>query len=440
MSSSKIILNAASGVGGDNYWIALLGGSSGDDEFNSVAIDSNDEIVACGTTRTDGPGNRNIHVAKYNVSGDLQWNRNLGTTDGSTNCEGEGIAVDSSDNIYICGDQAYEVSGSNYIDAFLAKYNSSGTLQWQKRLGVNNTHKFKEVTVDSSDNIICVGDSTSSPDILIAKYNSSGTLQWDRQLAGSGADQSTGITTDSSDNIYISAQTTSLNDGVRAFVFAKYNSSGTFQFQKTRGKSGVNAQGKDIIVDSSGNIYMTGYSNVSGNFDAHLIKFNSSGTLQWERSLGGSGAEFFWGLCFDSSGDIIIGGYSNTSGTAGNYDACIAKYNSSGTLQFQKLIGTSAAERVFSIKTDSNDDIIFCGNTSGDGTGAEEAMLVKMRGDGTGDGTFGSWTVQDASLTSSTPSLAAPASLMSDAAIALNENNGTLTEAAGSLTDETISI
>lgn len=439
----KYVVLAAAGSGGEPYWTALYDGS-GDDEFNDVTTDTDNNIYLVGKTPT-GIGTNNSLLFKFANDGTAEFAYTLGINVSTQQTHGEGIALDSSGNIYVTG---YTVAVGDGEEGFIAKYNSSGTLQWDKRLGSSSSaDRFFRCAVDSSNDIVVVGryeqSSTSYQDeILVAKYNSSGTLQWDRRIDGSGDDSAIGIDVDSSNNIYISGQTSSSGvQGSNDMFIAKYNSSGTIQWKRTLGSTS-NDIGKGIAVDSSGNAYMIGYSNESGAYDSVLAKYNSSGTFQWDKRLGGTGSEFSWGVAIDSSDNIIISGYSNSPGTSGSYDGLIAKYNSSGTLVFQKLLGLSLSgsnpsDRLVGCAVNANDDIIVCGYSTVT-TNGDSAWVAKVAGDGSGTGTFtgGSYTVtyQDASLTASDISLTDAAASASDAAVSLTENNAQLTSQLPGLT------
>lgn len=440
-TKTKLLMQAAAGAGGEAYWINLLGGTS-DDEFKDLAIDSEDNVICFGDTASDGVGNRDALIAKYANDGTLEWDRTLGTNVSTGNTQGEGVAVDTSDNIIVVGKTVAVGQGE---EPYVAKYNSSGTIQWQKRLTSTNADQFDMVTTDSSDNIICVGRAKSGTynKCLIAKYNSSGALQWDRVLGGSTASHDAfDVKTDSSGNIYLIGQTPSDGQGGKDFLIAKYNSSGTIQWKRTLGSSDTEV-GQGIALDSSDNVYVIGYTNATGTaggFDILIAKYNSSGTFQWDKVLGGSGTDFGYGIAVDENDDLFICAQCNSDG-AGSYDFLIAKYNSSGTLQWDKTLGGSSADRAYAIDLDSNGNIFVAGYTSSDGAGGDDAMVVKLRGDGTGDGTYGSFTYADAVLTANDITLTdEDATAVSDSAISLTENDAGLTDAVAVLTEETIDM
>ena len=138
------------------------------------------------------------------------------------------------------------------------------------------------------------------------------------------------------------------NSASEDYFIVKYNSSGTKQWTKQDGNSfGVNAQG--VATDSSGNVYVTGrtygllYGNTyAGMNDLFVVKYNSSGTMQWTKTYGSNHGDIArGGVATDSSGNAYVAGYtkggldSNTlAGTANDdEDYFIVKFDSNGNKQ-----------------------------------------------------------------------------------------------------------
>jgi len=428
MATSKKYLMAAAGAAGEvgDYWINLSGGS-GSDVLQGVTTDSSDNIIAVGYTGSDGAGSNDFIIAKYDSSGTLLWERLLG---GTTVDLGYGITADSSDNIIVVGQTNSDGAGT--YDSLVAKYNSSGTLQWDRTLGGIGTDVCREVAVDSSDNIIIAGytnsDGAGSYDFLIAKYNSSGTLQWDKTLGGANVEIGYGVAVDSSDNIIIVGYTSSVGVGNYDAFVAKYNSSGTLQWDRTLGGT-LNNENYAVTVDSSDNIITVGYTNSdgAGNDDVLIAKYNSSGTLQWDRTLGGTGDEVGLGVTVDSSDNIILTGRTASDGEGGN-DILVAKYNSSGTLQWDRTLGGTGNDGGAGVTVDSSDNIIVAGFTASDGAGSNDFIIAKLPSDGSLEGTYGALTYADAVLTDD------PA-VLTDAAASLTDAAAVLTDAAAVLTE-----
>ena len=283
--------------------------------------------------------------------------KQLGT---SSKDYGTSVTTDSSGNIYVTGYTEGGLDGntnSGESDIFLVKYNSTGTKQWTKQLGTPSEDTGHGVTTDSSGNIFVTGQTwggldgntnSGGTDMFLVKYNSTGTKQWTKQLGTSSLDYGNGITSDSSGNIYVTGITSGGLDGNTIYgkndiFLVKYNSSGTKQWTKQLGTS-ISEWGQDVTSDSSGNIYVTGGTEGgldgntnSGYYDIFLVKYNSSGTKQWTKQLGTSSNDIGRGVTTDSSGNIYVTGETrgNLDGNtnSGGKDIFLVKYNSSGIKQ-----------------------------------------------------------------------------------------------------------
>ena len=162
------------------------------------------------------------YIVKLTTAGAVSWARKL-TGEGGGNAEGNGIACDSSDNVLLAFHTA--TGGQHHIA--VAKYNSSGAIQWQRKIVTGSNTQGYDVASDSNDNVYVVGSNWTDTTMILAKWNSSGTLQWQRKIAG--VDGGGGIAIDSSDNIYVAGNVSSGSK----WYWAKYNTSGVIQLQRT---------------------------------------------------------------------------------------------------------------------------------------------------------------------------------------------------------------
>ena len=102
-------------------------------------------------------GNTDLFVVKYSSSGTKQWTKQFGS---SSRDSANGVAPDSSGNVYVSGRTNGGLDGNNIAgksDLFVVKYNSSGTWQWTKQNGTDRYDEARGVATDSSGNVYVTG-------------------------------------------------------------------------------------------------------------------------------------------------------------------------------------------------------------------------------------------------------------------------------------------
>jgi hypothetical protein len=367
-------------------------------QYSVLAIGIAFSVASCdGSTTSD-----KYTIDEWN-SDNLWWTQQLGTSSGD---EARGVATDSSGNVFITGFTGGNLDGGTDRDGsdfFVVKYNRYGTREWTRQIGSGNTYDKAALCIatDSSGNVFVGGgvqgvldNSTwgGTRNYAVVKYNSSGTKQWSHQ--GAAATDANGVATDSSGNVYVAAEN---YDNISVI---KLNSTGAKQWMKQL-DSGSTA-GRDIpyaiATDSSDNVYVTGstYGGLDGNthsgaWDLFLVKYNSSGTKQWTKQLGSSEDDIAYGVAVDSSGNVYAAGYTYGAldgSNAGSNDLFVVKYNSSGTRQWTRQLGTSSDEKAYGVATDSSGNVYATGITAGalDGNtsaGDYDIFVVKYNSSGT---------------------------------------------------------
>jgi hypothetical protein len=195
---------------------------------------------------------------------------------GTSNTRGNAVAVDGS-GVFVAG-YTFSSGGSGSSDALIARYDQNGTLQWQRSLGGAGADYADSIGLDASSNVYICGrgaeGSTFATNILIAKYNVSGTLQWQRTLGTNGnLDDGVGIAVQSSGDFYIVGNTVS--PGYQAILIARYNTNGVIQWQRyLRNSTAARATG--IAVDGVA-LYITGSTGGSTG-DQILVKLPLDGS------------------------------------------------------------------------------------------------------------------------------------------------------------------
>jgi hypothetical protein len=370
-------------------------GSCSNETGNDIVVDTSGNVYITGNTSGDldnftNLGSSDVFVVKYNSSGNKQWLKQFGTTSGDS---GNAIALDSSGNIYVFGAQNGE--------PFLKKLDNAGTDQWIINTPKSTYGYSNDLAVDQNNGDIYLtgshygdfDDQTNSGvsyDVYIVKYNSSGIKQWSRLYGSAYGDGAGGVATDSAGNIYLTGSYNGMPSDNRENIFiVQYNSDGTKGWESILDGETCSSDadhGNAITVDSSNNIFVTGQTGAGthldcglngntgfGRLDAFVTKYNSTGSRQWTKQIGSNYNDFGHSITTDISGNVYITGYTfgdinGSSGVNHSGDVITVKYNSDGDKQWSKQFSTGSTKREegAGISVDSSGNTYVVGYTSGE--------------------------------------------------------------------------
>ncbi len=251
----------------------------GTDAFDcgqDITINSSGDIVVTGYTEGNLDGRENkgkadIFLSKFNSSGIKLWTVLAGTDSSEW---GTSAATDKSGNIFITGWTKGNLKGNTSAgstDIFLIKYDSAGNIIWTRQWGTEGNDEGNSIAIDSSEMIYVTGRANGEldgnkrlgrDDIFLTKYSSSGIKKWTKQWGTENIDKGYGVVTDSSDNIYVTGHTWSkfkhnINSGNSDFFLTKFDLKGKLLWTRQFGTAGFDwAWG--IAIDNSGSLYITG--------------------------------------------------------------------------------------------------------------------------------------------------------------------------------------
>ena len=335
-----------------------------DDEHiigQDLVMDESHNIYVVGNILNSSENSYDVIVIKYDASGNMLWNVTWGGV-----LDDYAYALDintTSSRLYVVGRTAsYGIGGSN--DMFLLSYDSSGILKKNITWGGDTWDVGFDITC-TSEFVYVIGYSdsfSSSQDIVVLKYNSSYSLIWNNTYGTSESDIGYGISIDSSDNAVLTGKITSSGD-TNAIVM-KLDSGGNQLWNTTWG-SVSSDEGRSVVLnDASGEIFMLGNTRSfgSGSTDMALLKFNSTGGIQWERTWGGTDIDTAYTLVHDNHFGLFLIGYTESFGFAGK-DACIVIYTSSGDYQWYKTRTDTSEDVAYGGYIDDDDNIYITGKS-----------------------------------------------------------------------------
>lgn len=353
-------------------WVARYNGPGNyDDNAEAMVVDNSGNVYITGhsygsnsyldyaTTKYDSDGNE-LWVARYNGPGNYHDTPIA-------------IAADAFDNIYVTGYSYGDSTSSDYttikynsdgIEQWVARYNGPG----------NGNDLVFAMAVDDAGNVYVTGESyhtDSRLDCTTIKYDTYGRRQWAARYNGTGNynDSGKAIALDAFGNVYVTGYSYSGGQTHEDYVTIKYNSSGRQLWaKKYSGPSGPPYSGYDIAnsiaVDALGCVYVAGYSDGGAtSYDYATIKYDPDGEQLWVERYNGSGDKYDYAraMALDSSGNVYVTGYSENNGSRQDY--ATIKYDSSGNRLWVRTYNGPANgnDRASSILLDPSGNVYVTG-------------------------------------------------------------------------------
>ena len=286
---------------GVHQWTKLLGGNAFDAGYDVETLNDGTSYIT-GTTKSDlngetNNGNSDIFIAKYDNSGNEVWTKLLGGTGNDT---ARAISLNSDgSSIFITGETASSFGGitnsGGFSDGFISKYDSDGNLAWTKFIGTTGVDYGYGLAINTDDSVLLFGTTNGNLagltnngdyDTYLQKYDSAGNLSWTKLIGGTGTDFSTDIEIDVEGYIYLLGRTNadingqSHKGGAGDDIFIVKLSPEGNVLETTLYGTTANDTPKDLIIDSDGSIYLTGFTagdingetNSGGEMDTFIAK------------------------------------------------------------------------------------------------------------------------------------------------------------------------
>ena len=406
--------------------IQTIGGSK-NDVFNAVTKTTDGGYIAIGFTQSN---NGDIYlktndsfdflVAKFSANNSLEWQKTFG---GSKDDRATSV-IETVDGGFALVGYANSAdldvaTNAGSKDIWLLKLSNQGNLLWEKSFGFSGAD-YGTSLVETADNgfvITGVLDVSASNgqgnlksnalqhaggDYWLLKTNSTGILEWSTFYGGSFTDEPLGIVKTSNGN-FIIAGTSDSNDfdisntkGTYDFWVVKISSSGALIWEKNFGGTEID-EARAITSTGDGNFIIVGdtrsankdVSKNNGAADIWVLKISTEGTLIWEKTYGGTNFDVARTVSKTQDNSFLIAGSSrsldNGFKNVGKNDALILKIDANGKLLWQKTIGGSEIDFLYSITTLNDGSIVAVGESSSadiditENKGFTDALIIKIQ-------------------------------------------------------------
>jgi subtilisin family serine protease len=352
------------GPDGTVLWSTYVGGSDWD-WAEWIAVDADDNVYVLGitysndlpkSTNSSPGGSQNAFAAKLDASGELMWTTYVG---GSAFDSGNGIAIDSNNNVLIGGytssqdlPNAINEYHGGTRDHFVAKLGNDGSFKWSMYLGGSDVESVGGLAVDHHDNIIFFG-STLSEDLpgagnsypggarsgyltkIVLDEGGQPSLAWITYWGGSGTDSLTALAIDQHNNFLITGQTRSTDlpeatngylsysgTPFQAFVAKLNGEDGSAMWTTYLGGATGRSESRAVAVDDRDNVFAAGFilgsrdyraatNRPPGSDSASLVKLDAeTGEATWMLYLGGSGWDEASAVAIGPEGQVYVSGYT----------------------------------------------------------------------------------------------------------------------------------
>jgi len=304
-----------------------------------------------------------------------------------------GVAVAVDGSTYITGTTdsfTTDQFGNPSTSIFLVKFTPNGLVDWQRVWTgptVNGTFHGPTVALSpgplpasASDDSIYVTGLTfnNSTDAVLLKFDASGNLLWQRTWGGGGGEESEAVAATPDGSVYIAGQSTSFGASGSSLFVVKFDSAGTLVWQKVwDGSSGFEA----LAVAPDGSVYAAGSMPRDATFSQFslvAIKLTPGGSLVWQETYAaGDQADARGGMTVAPDGSIYVAGaILAMKGNTPTIAPLLVRFAPAGTLLFngQWLAGDTAA----GVAAVADNSVYVAGTISGSGAGGQDAFVFHL--------------------------------------------------------------
>lgn len=340
-------------------WAHAYGGGAWD-EFRCIQQTTDEGFIAAGCSNSFGAGGYDAWVVKLNSHGEVQWQKTYGTN----RDEQAYWIIQTQDGGYAF--TGYVNSGVNK-NLWVVKVDQNGLDQWQKEIYREGDDWADSIAETSEGDFILGGASNGGDRVWFIKLNSVGALVMQRAYDIWNSISHQIIPTQ--DGGFIAA----LEDTYwKVLIIVKLNANGTIAWSKHIDPAKT-ILGWSIRNTPDGGYLVAGDTDDTGmgGWDVFFMKVSGNGEIIWQETVGGGADDFVTSLYVLPDGSFLASGWTKSFGN-GAKDAWLLKSDSSGHVQWQKSYGGGSDDKAWDLIPTSD------GGYAGIGWLGQDAFAIKM--------------------------------------------------------------
>ena len=426
---SLAVVICAGVCGAQTQFARAIGGTSSDGASSVIQTNDGGYAVA-GLTNSFGAGNYDFFLVKFSSTGAVEWSKAVGGTSG-----------DLARSVVQTSDGGYAVAGVyqyNYYaetgNFFLVKFSSTGSVSWARTVGGTNMDYGKSVVQASDGGYVVAGWTLSfgagSYDLFLVKFSSSGAVEWSKTVGGTNWEGCGSFVQTSDGGYAVTGWTNSFGAGNYDFLLVKLSSTGTVEWAKVVGGTSDD-RGKSVVQASDGGYVVAGQTQSfgPGGWDLYFVKFTSTGSVTWSKAVGGTGGDYCNSVVQASDGGYAVAGRTYSFGE-GEDDLFLVKFSSTGSVEWSRIVGGTERDDGNSVVQTSDGGLAVAGGTQSFGAGGD-LFLVKFDSEGNtciGEEAFPIVTDVSPSFASPSPVVTSPSPTITDVSPTVTDVTPTVTE------------